>query len=81
MKTHPSHTPKKATSYLISQSLFTLLPTALTVKPEDPSQSPLVGGTEDLARQDINKRVPESWDPHCLESLKVENTLFAELQS
>lgn len=67
---HPSHTPKKATSYLISQNLFTLLPTALTVKPEDSSQSPLVRGTEDLARQDINKRVPESWDPHCWSHLK-----------
>lgn len=57
------------------------MPTALTVKPEDSSQSPLVRDREDLARQDTNKRVPESWDPRSLESLQVENTSFADLQS
>lgn len=76
-----THTPEKATSYFMSHSLFTLLPSALTVKPEDSSQSPLGRGREDLARHDINKRALECWHPHCLESLKVENILFADLQS
>lgn len=57
------------------------MPTALTVKPENSSQSPLVRDREDLARQDINKRVPKTWDPHCLEPFKVENMLPADLQS
>lgn len=44
---HPSHAPEKAT-YFFSQSLFNLLLTALTVKPEDSSQCPLVRDGEDL---------------------------------
>lgn len=33
-----------------------------------------------LARQDINKRVLESWDPRWLNSAEVENTVFAHVQ-
>lgn len=67
---HPSHALKKATCFIF-QSLFTLLPTALTVKPEDSSQRPLARDREDLGKQDTNKRVPKSWNPHCLHYLGI----------
>jgi len=62
--------PKRAMFYFISQSLFKLMPTALTIKHRSGAWKSGRFG------KDINNRVLDSWGPRCLHSVKVENSFL-----